>query len=171
MKDVSKVEGWARTGEGTLYKLNQLEIYAEKGWLRFGHRGIKPEERLAAGLQFQRDFYHSRIDTMTAINWAKERVDVSFNAEVPPFVWDARIRFVKAIRAVNSEYLRALQVVVLEDKPLKVRFTGSSEEYAFCNAMAKKNLCGGLDDLAVFYGWKPIKRQIVGFNTAYFWEA
>lgn len=170
MKDVSELDGWTRTAEGTLYKLNQLESYAKKGWLKYGMRGIRAEERLAAGLKFQRDFFHSRIDTMTAINWAKEKVDTSINAELPPFVWDARKRFVKALRAVKPVNLRAIQLVVLEDKPLKVRYTGS-DDYSFYNAVAKKVLCGGLDDLAIFYGWKPIKRKIVGTGTKYFWEA
>ena len=164
-------EGWTRTADGTLYKLNQLERYAEKGWLKFGLRWIRPEERLAAGLKFQRDFYHSRIDTMTAINWAKERVDASPNNEVPPFVWDARKRFVKALRAIKAENLRAVQVVVLEDNPLKVKFTGARDDYAFFNAEARRVLCGGLDDLAIFYGVRPVKSKVVGFCNKYFWEA
>lgn len=170
MKDVSNLDGWARTADNVLYKLNQLESYAKKGWLKYGQRGIRPEHRLEAGLTFQRDFYHSRIDTMTAINWAKEKVDTSINAELPPFVWDARKRFVSALRAIRSSSLRAIQVVVLEDKPLKVRYT-TDDDYKFYNAMAKKVLCCGLDDLAIFYGWQPVKHKVTGFCTKYFWEA
>lgn len=171
MKDLANVDGWTRTEEGTLYKLNQLERYAEKGWLKYGRRGIRPEERLAAGLKFQRDFYHSRIDTMTAINWAKERVDTSINNEFPPYVWDARKRFVKALRAIKAQHLRAVQVVVLEDNPLKVKFTGADDDYKFFNAEARRVLCGGLDDLAIFYGVRPVESKVVGFCNKYFWEA
>lgn len=171
MKDVTNIDGWARTEDNVLYKLNQLESYAKKGWLKYGQRGIRPEHRLEAGLTFQRDFYHSRIDTMTAINWAKEKVDTSINAELPPFVWDARKRFVEALRAIKAQHLRAVQVVVLEDKPLKVKFTGADDDYKFFNAEARRMLCGGLDDLAIFYGVRPIKSKVVGFCNKYFWEA
>lgn len=170
MKDLTNVDGWTRTAEGTLYKLNQLENYAKKGWLKYGQRGIRIDDRLAAGLKFQRDFYQSRIDTMTAIDWAKEKVDTSINAEMPPYVWDARKRFVSALRAIRASSLRAIQVVVLEDKPLKVRYTGA-DDYSFYNAMAKKALCCGLDDLAIHYGWKPAQRKVVGYCEKYFWEA
>ena len=50
MKDLTNVDGWTRTAEGTLYKLNQLDNYAQKGWLEYGQRGIRIEDRLAAGL-------------------------------------------------------------------------------------------------------------------------
>lgn len=170
MKDLTNVDGWTRTAEGTLYKLNQLENYAKKGWLKYGQRGIRVDDRLAAGLKFQRDFYQSRIDTMTAIDWTKERVDTSINAELPPYIWDARKQFVSALRAIRASSLRAIQVVVLEDKPLKVRYT-TDDDYKFYNAMAKKALCCGLDDLAIHYGWKPTQRKVVGYCEKYFWEA
>lgn len=159
-----------RLDDGQYYKLNQLERYNEKGWLNYGRRGITPMERLTAGLRFQKDFYHSRIDTMTAINWAKERVDTSPNTEMPPFVWDARKRFICALRAIKAEHLRAVQVVALEDRPLKVRYT-TKADFAQYNAEAKRLLCGGLDDLVIHYGWKPVKSKVVGFCNKYFWEA
>lgn len=140
----------------------QLEKYYDKGWLRFGNRRIYQAEKLSAGKRFQQDFYHSRIDTMTAINWAKEKVDTSLNAEVPPFVWDARNRFIKALRAIKKENLSAIQTVVLEDKPVAVEKEDASQ-YAHDHALAQHFLCCGLDDLAIHYGWKPVKQKIVGF--------
>ena len=162
-------EGWTRTADGTLYKLNQLEKYYQKGWLRFGNRSIRAEDKLSAGLQLQRDFYKSGLFTMKAIDLEKARVDTSINAELPPEIWDARKRFFNALRAVKSDNLKAVQIVVLDDKPIVIA-KESAVQYAHDHALAQHFLCCGLDDLAIHYGCKPVKAKVVGFNKANFWE-
>ena len=137
-------------------KLSVIEDYFERGLLATVGGKFTPEYRLAAGLQLARDFYQSRLQTISAINYEKDRVDMSISADEPAFVMDARTRYIKAIKDVPAEFWGVVSEVCCFDRLIKG--TGSSErkrrETKFVQIC---DLCRGLDYVIKGYlsnGWR-----------------
>lgn len=165
-KEDCEQNGLVRDEYGVYRKLNTLEKYERKGWLKYGNKYIGANEKLSAGRRFYCDFRRGHIETMTAIDWTKDRVDGGNQRDLPPSAWDARSRFIKALRAISSVYLPVVARVVLDDKPLCIPKLDSAQ-YNHDLEMAKEYLCCGLDNLALHYGIKPLRPHKICGNTDY----
>lgn len=137
-------------------KLSVIENYFEQGLLNTVAGKFTPEYRLAAGLQLARDFYQSRLQTISAINYEKDRVDMSISADEPAFVLDARTRYIKAIKDVPAEFWGVVSEVCCFDKLIKG--VGKSQRQRLYNRNMKIcDLCRGLDYVIKGYllnGWR-----------------
>lgn len=137
-------------------KLSVIENYFEQGLLNTVAGKFTPEYRLAAGLQLARDFYRARLQSITAIDYEKDRVDISISEDEPAFVLDARSRYIKAIKDVPAEFWGVVSDVCCFDKFIKG--VGNSErkrrETKFVQIC---DLCRGLDYVIKGYlsnGWR-----------------
>lgn len=136
-------------------KLSVIENYFEQGLLDTVAGKFSPEYRLAAGQQLAIDYYRGRLQSITGIDYEKDRVDVSIKSE-PDFVLDARDRYLKAIKDVPAEFWVVVNNVCCLDKFIKG--VGSSErkrrETKFVQIC---DLCRGLDYVIKGYlsnGWR-----------------
>lgn len=162
--------GLVRDEYGGYRKLNTLEKYERKGWLNYGNKYIGSNEKLSAGLRFYCDFRRGHIETMTAIDWTKDRVDGGNQRDLSPSTWDARTRFIKALKAISSIYLPVVARVVLDDKPLSIPKLDSAQ-YNHDLEIAKEHLCCGLDELSIHYGVKPVRpMRMQAFCEVEFWD-
>jgi hypothetical protein len=137
-------------------KLSVIENYFEQGLLNTVAGKFTPEYRLAAGLQLARDFYQSRLQTISAINCEKDRVDMSISADEPAFVLDARTRYTNAIKDVPAEFWGVVSDVCCFDKLIKG--IGQTKQQKLYNRNMKIcDLCRGLDYIIKGYlsnGWR-----------------
>ena len=136
-------------------KLSVIENYFEQGLLNTVAGKFSPEYRLAAGQQLAIDYYRGRLQSITGIDYEKDRVDVSIKSE-PDFVLDARDRYLKAIKDVPAEFWGVVNNVCCLDRFIKG--VGSSErkrrETKFVQIC---DLCRGLDYVIKGYlsnGWR-----------------
>lgn len=136
-------------------KLSVIENYFEQGLLDTVAGKFTPEYRLAAGQQLAIDYYRGRLQSITGIDYEKDRVDVSIKSE-PDFVLDARDRYLKAIKDVPAEFWGVVNNVCCLDRFIKG--VGSSErkrrETKFVQIC---DLCRGLDYVIKGYlsnGWR-----------------
>lgn len=136
-------------------KLSVIENYFEQGLLDTVAGKFSPEYRLAAGQQLAIDYYRGRLQSITGIDYEKDRVDVSIKSE-PDFVLDARDRYLKAIKDVPAEFWGVVNNVCCLDRFIKG--VGSSErkrrETKFVQIC---DLCRGLDYVIKGYlsnGWR-----------------
>lgn len=150
--------------DNQVYRLTLIERYFEKGWLEFGDHRLTPEIRLEAADRLAADFYFSRFPQNSAIDWQKERVDGGLNKCEPTAVLDARDRFFKAIKAIPSEFWPVVQDVVLyETRP---DIGGATKAmYNELLAVFKRDLCRGLDRLALHYGVRIVRHKILATRT------
>lgn len=166
MDYISKAEcerrGFVKGADGLYRRLNTLEKYAAKGWLNFGNPKLTKNDRLDAGAWFYRDYMKGRINTLKAVDWMKEQVDGGKQG-LSPDVWDARVRFGKALRAINANYLPVVRQVVLFHRPLNIRKI-TSAQYNHDLELAKEILCCGLDNLVFHYGVKIRRPKIKSYG-------
>lgn len=136
-------------------KLSVIEDYFERGLLATVGGKFTPEYRLAAGLQLAFDFYRGRLQSITAIDYEKDRVDTSVKKE-PDFVLDARDRYIKAMRDVPAEFKGVVSEVCCFDKLIKG--VGQTKQQKLYNRNMKIcDLCRGLDYVIKGYlsnGWR-----------------
>ena len=122
--------------------LSVIEDYYERGLLGTVAGKWTPEYRLAAGLQLARDFYQSRLQTISA--------------DEPAFVMDARTRYIKAIKDVPAEFWGVVSDVCCFDKLIKGM--GQTKQQKLYNRNMKIcDLCRGLDYVIKGYlsnGWR-----------------
>lgn len=137
-------------------KLSAIEDYYERGLLGTVAGKWTPEYRLSAGLQLANDFYHGRMSSVSAINYEKDRVDMSISADEPAFVMDARTRYIKAIKDVPAEFWGVVSDVCCFDK--RIKGDGVSERKRRETKFVKIcDLCRGLDYVIKGYlsnGWR-----------------
>ena len=136
-------------------KLSVIEDYFERGLLATVGGKFTPEYRLAAGLQLAFDFYRGRLQSITAIDYEKDRVDTSAKKE-PDFVLDARDRYIKAMKDVPAEFWGVVSDVCCFDKLIKGM--GQTKQQKLYNRNMKIcDLCRGLDYVIKGYlsnGWR-----------------
>lgn len=136
-------------------KLSVIENYFEQGLLDTVAGKFSPEYRLAAGQQLAIDYYRGRLQSITGIDYEKDRVDVSIKSE-PDFVLDARDRYLKAIKDVPAEFWGVVNNVCCLDR--QVKGVGNSQRQRLYNRnMQICDLCRGLDYVIKGYlsnGWR-----------------
>ena len=131
-------------------KLSVLEQYEAKGWLDLVKGKWTSEYRLNAGLQLARDFYQSRLLTVSAIDYSKERVDCSVVNNEPVFVLAARTRYIKAIQSIPKDFYNTVSDVCCFD--MLIKGNGNTERQKENDRYMKVcDLCRGLDYLIQFY--------------------
>lgn len=137
-------------------KLSVLEDYFERGLLGIVPSRWTPEYRFLAGQQLALDFYKSRLQSVSAINYEKDRVDVSASNNEPAYVLDARNRYNKAIKDVPAEFWSVVSEVCCFDKLIKG--IGKTKQQRLYNRNMKLcDLCRGLDYVIKGYlsnGWR-----------------
>lgn len=165
-----KARGLIKRRDGTLYQLNTLEKYAQKGWLDFGDKRFDKEQRLEAAARFHEDFIKSRIVNMSSIDISQDRVDGGAYKDIPEYVWDARKRFAVALKKIDRKYWWVISQVVIEDRPLQI-VKNTSGQYNHDLELAKEYLCLGLDELVFHYGlYSRGKRRVIGYAVNDFWD-
>lgn len=156
-----KQKGFAVRG-AVVVRLSLIERYYEKGWLNYGDRRLSPEIRLEAADRLAADFYFSRFQNASAVDWQKERVDGGYNKPEPAAVLDARGRFFRAIKEIPPEFWPAVQDVVLYERRPEIENNCLYKSRLY---MFKVDLCRGLDRLAWHYGARPSNRKIKAMRT------
>lgn len=138
---------------GIIYKNNTLERYAEKGWLEYGSFKYSACDRVSAGNRLHSDFYKSKLETMSANDVSKVRVDGGGSGNLSDGILDARDRFNKACAAIPYEFWGVVSRVCCDDKQLVIK--GDSErQKAYARRNAALLLCLGLDRLIEHYRGK-----------------
>lgn len=131
-------------------RLSVIENYYEQGLLGIVVGRWSPEDRLNIGLRLARDFYLSRLSSVSAIDYSKDRVDTSINIKEPDYVLCARDRYNKAIRSIPSDFYPAVSEVCCYNRLIKGK--GSTERQRRYDRYNKIcDLCRGLDYLIKFY--------------------
>ena len=136
-------------------KLSVIEDYFERGLLGTVAGKWTPEYRFAAGLQLAHDFYRGRLQSITAIDYEKDRVDTSIKSE-PDFVLDARDRYLKAVKDIPAEFKGVVSEVCCMDKLIKGVGNNRSEKEKNKHLQIC-DLCRGLDYVIKGYlsnGWR-----------------
>ena len=136
-------------------KLSVIEDYFERGLLATVGGKFTPEYRLAAGLQLAFDFYRGRLQSISAIDYEKDRVDTSVKKE-PDFVLDARDRYIKAMKDVPAEFKGVVSEVCCFDRLIKGAGLNRSEKEKNKHLQVC-DLCRGLDYVIKGYlsnGWR-----------------
>lgn len=148
-----------------------LEKYHNRGWLDFGNAAYSGDDRLRTGIRFAQDFYDSHIYTAGIVDLSKVRVDCSSRGDVSPKVWDARKRYVKALRAIPGDVVNIVCSVCCFDKDLKIEKV-TIPQYRHDLEVVKYSVCTGLDALIEHYNGKLyVRRQkITGFTEVNIWD-
>lgn len=130
-------------------KLSVIEAYEKKGYLDRLRKHWTASDRCRVGIKIGRDYYRSHWETLKAINYEKDKVDVSIKEE-PEFILEARDRYIKAMSAIPDDFRETVRRVCCENKPIKG--IGSSERQKDYDWHSKLcDLCRGLDYLINFY--------------------
>lgn len=141
--------GFVRVPGRPIQKLSTLQVYETKGYLDYGDQKYTSMDRVAVGLQLATDFYLGGLNTVSAVDPGKIRVDGgggSFGAEKRQFHED---RYHKAMAIIPTEFREVVRLVVIEDKPIKV--IGSDRQVNKELFLKRVDLCRGLDRLIDFY--------------------
>ena len=141
--------GFVRVPGRPIQKLSTLQVYETKGYLDYGDQKYTSMDRVAVGLQLATDFYLGGLNTVSAVDVGKIRVDGGgsiVGAERKAFHED---RYRKAIATVPAEFWEVVRLVVIEDKPIKV--IGSDRQVNKELFLKRVDLCRGLDRLIDFY--------------------
>lgn len=134
-------------------KLNTLEYYYAKGWLRKGV--ITADDRLKAGLTLQRDFYISGLHQEKAVDLGRPRVDGCGSGMLTDVQLFHRNRFNKALRRIkNSLACDVVMLIVVDDKDIRKPNGGNDWKARKSNLAIRNFLIMGLDDLVAFYAPK-----------------
>ena len=105
--------GLVRTADGKYYKNCTLERYEAKGYLD-GEK-YDSQQLLGAGLRLAKDFYLSRLATVSANDVSKVRVDGCGNSNTSDSILFALDRFHDACRAVPYEFWGVVSKVCCDD--------------------------------------------------------
>jgi hypothetical protein len=105
--------GLVRTADGKYYKNCTLERYEAKGYLD-GEK-YDSQQLLGAGLRLAKDFYLSRLATVSANDVSKVRVDGCGNSNTSDSILFALDRFHDACRAVPYEFWGVISKVCCDD--------------------------------------------------------
>lgn len=146
-KQDAEKKGLVKTEGGKYYRYNTLERYAAQGVLDGGR--YSSADRLSAGQRLYRDYYLSRIESVSANDVRKVKVDGcgDYNQSVASLA--AADRFRKAIKAIPAEFWPYVRRVCLNDEPLSTKEKGRKRLYDRYHAKYMLRL--GLDRLVDFY--------------------
>ena len=136
--------------DGMFHQLNVLERCSRDGWLDFGNRRYSAMDRVSAGNRLGRDFYLSGLETVSANDVRRVRVDGSGTVSLPEKMLLARDRFNKAMCAIPYEFWPVVSRVCCEDKEFEVE-NGSERQRAYARHRSAILLCLGLDRLIGYY--------------------
>ena len=148
-KQECEKRGFRRTKDG-IYKLNTLEKYCESGWLDYGSLKNSALDRVSAGNRLGRDFYMSGIDTVSANDVRRVKVDGSGSGILSDKILDARDRFNKACAAIPHEFWGVVSKVCCDDVEVEIP-NGSARQKAYAKHNMALLLCLGLDRLIEHY--------------------
>lgn len=150
-------------------KLNTLEYYYTKGWLKKGN--ITPEDRLRAGKTLQVDYIISGLNQQKAIDLEKPRVDGRGSGILTDVQLFHLNRFNKAISKIkNSLAHDVVMLIVVDDKDIRKHHANNDWKARKSNLAIRNFLIMGLDDLVAFYTPKNKKIEINGYSVKGVWE-
>lgn len=142
-------KGFIKTGK-VLYKMNVLERYLKKGWLRFGSNKYTDEERFRAAMKFYSDFRKGHILGVTSSSWGLEKID-GRNTNSKEDFFDIRNRYFSALKSIPPEFWEVVRKVCIEDMDLEIESCSSARRKLEMSFALKRDLCRGLDRLIKFY--------------------
>lgn len=150
-------------------KLNTLEYYYAKGWLKKGN--ITPEDRLRAGKTLQVDYIIAGLNQQKAIDLEKPRVDGRGSGILTDVQLFHLNRFNKALSRIRcSLACDVVNLIVVEDKDIRKHNANHDWKARKSNIAIRNFLIMGLDDLVAFYTPKQKKIGIVGYSNKGVWE-
>lgn len=106
-------KGLVRTEDGQYYKRNTIERYEAKGYLDGGK--YDGQQLLAAGLRLAKDYYLSKIGSVSANDVSKVKVDGGGSGVLSDTTLFARDRFNNACRAIPYEFWGEVSRVCCDD--------------------------------------------------------
>ena len=118
-------KGLVRTEDGQYYKRNTLERYEAKGYLDGGK--YDSQQLLAAGQRLWKDYYLSKIGSVSANDVSKVKVDGGGSGVLSDTTLFARDRFNNACIAVPYEFWPAVSNVCCDDIDILKEIKGESE--------------------------------------------
>lgn len=133
------------------FKMSVLEKYVEKGWLDYGDKRYRSNDRIKAAERLQSDFENSRFMASGSI-WSREKVDnCGKNTDDIEAVCQARERYLAAAKSVPHEFWFAVQKVCLQNEDLEADKEIAGRRRTDTVYALKCDLCRGLDRLIKFY--------------------
>lgn len=130
-------------------RISVIEHYEKKGLLDSVKSKWTAEDRRKVGIRLSEDFYRAKLEQITAIDYSKDRVDISVKAE-PDYLLDARDRFNKAIQAIPQDFYKVVSDVCCHNRLIKGRGI-TKQQKLYDRYMQICDLCRGLDYLIRFY--------------------
>ena len=130
------------------YRLTVLERYLERGWLDFGNRDYRDEDRFVVGEELLEDFQKCRFSGTKASDFGKERVGGTPLPQADlESVCRARDRYFAKVRQIPSEFWPVVRQVCLENVEPNVPENVPARRRNEMLYAAKRDLCRGLDRL------------------------
>lgn len=96
-------------------KLTVLDVYGKIGYLNYGNKRYTADDRIRVGKRLHDDYYIA-THGIQAIDYSKERVDVSVTNNESDKVLEAKEKFARAMKSMPLEFRRIVFRVCCEDK-------------------------------------------------------
>lgn len=156
-------ERFVRHKDGGLYYRTQLEVYQAHGWLNFGHSCWEDRKKSAEILATSHHIGFG--EPIGAIDMSKPWVDGQGTHYVSEVAYFNQQCYQWAMKAIRNRLARAIvRKVLIEDKTVLYPESGISRRIRKKNAIRRKLLCEGLDDLVKHYMPEFKRVRIQGFS-------
>lgn len=142
-------KGLVRIADGKYYKRNTLERYEDKGYLDGGK--YDSQQLLAAGMRIGADYYLSKINSVSANDVSKVKVDGGGTMSLSDAVLFARDRFNSACRAIPYEFWPTVSKICCDDIDLIGEIKGNARDKLYQKFLIASLLKMGLARLVDFY--------------------
>lgn len=131
-------------------KLTVLDVYGKIGYLNYGNKRYTADDRIRVGKRLHDDYYMA-THGIQAIDYAKERVDVSVTNHESDKVLEAKEKFARAMKSMPLEFRRIVFRVCCEDKRIaEEKLTTAWKRRVYLITQAQL-LSLGLDRLVKYY--------------------